>query len=839
MCDRNWLKPEITGDSLNIEGFTFVRSDRTAESGKSRGGGLGVYVNQRWCTNITLKETYCDCDLELMVVSLRPFYMPREFSAIHVVVVYMPPDANYNAAVGKLHEHIDMIENHSPDSVNIIVGDFNQCPVRNNLPGYDQFVTCKTRGDNIIDLCFVNVKNSYVSHQKPALGESDHNMIHMVPTYKQKLKSSKPITRSRQVWSDEVCDSLRACFELTDWDVLYSQDASIDDNVMVITDYINFCTDLLVPVKNVVCYPNNKPWVTSDLKVLLNKKKQALAIHDKDGLRLVKSELRSMIKKCKLDYKNTLEQLFRSNDTRKAWAGLRMVSGYKPKSMMLETNDELAFANELNEFYARFECDPEPGIDNLLKQLKSEQCQCMSVSEKEVQQCFVKQHIGKAAGPDRITGKVIKQCSHQLAPIFTVLFNDSFKLHQVPNMWKTATQVPLPKKDIPRTKNDLRPVALTALVMKACERLFFNLNRASIMDNTDKMQFAYQENRGVDDAIITLVHTIQEHIDHPKSYVRALFVDFSSAFNTISPSIMVRKLVKMNFNPNAILWIYDFLTNRKQCVRYKSTMSSYITTNTGAPQGCVLSPLLFTLYTSDCKPTATSCQIIKYADDTVLLGNFTGTMSSKDYMDEIARFGEWCHTNNLLLNVLKTKEMIIDPRTKKDSYEPILINGTAVETVTQYKYLGTIINNKLNWSDNIQSLKVKAHKRLYFLRKLREFGVNTTMMRLFYDSIIKSVVKFCMLLWFSSLTQKQMIILTRIDKCAKRLINDNVCTDWEAEFNALVYCKVKMLLNCPSHPLHQFFNYLPSGRRLRTFRCRTARFRTSFIPNAIVVYNRL
>ena len=62
-----------------------------------------------------------------------------------------------------------------------------------------------------------------------------------------------------------------------------------------------------------------------------------------------------------------------------------------------------------------------------LKQLKSEQCQCMSVSEKEVQQCFVKQHIGKAAGPDRITGKVIKQCSHQLAPIFTVLFNDSFK----------------------------------------------------------------------------------------------------------------------------------------------------------------------------------------------------------------------------------------------------------------------------------------------------------------------------------------------------------------------------------------------------------------------------
>jgi hypothetical protein len=215
--------------------------------------------------------------------------------------------------------------------------------------------------------------------------------------------------------------------------------------------------------------------------------------------------------------------------------------------------------------------------------------------------------------------------------------------------------VPVPKKALPLVKNDLRPFALTALVMKSCERLFYNLNKQTILANLDEMQFAYQDNRGVDDAILTLVHTIQHHIDKPKAFVRALFVDFSSAFNTISPSIMVRKLMKMNFNPHSILWIYDFLTNRRQCVRYKSTMSSFITTNTGAPQGCVLSPVLFTLYTSDCMATTPTCTILKYADDTVIIGCMGETNSNDEYLSEITNFSKWCSCNNLLLNVSKTK----------------------------------------------------------------------------------------------------------------------------------------------------------------------------------------
>ena len=107
----------------------------------------------------------------------------------------------------------------------------------------------------------------------------------------------------------------------------------------------------------------------------------------------------------------------------------------------------------------------------------------------------------------------------------------------------------------------------------------------------DTYQFAYTEHRSVDDATIACVHHITEHLDKPKNYARALFIDFSSAFNTILPDILMQKLQAYSIPEDVRCWVLDFLVNRKQAVRVNSTMSDLITTSTGAPQGCVLSPV--------------------------------------------------------------------------------------------------------------------------------------------------------------------------------------------------------------------------------------------------------
>ena len=131
--------------------------------------------------------------------------------------------------------------------------------------------------------------------------------------------------------------------------------------------------------------------------------------------------------------------------------------------------------------------------------------------------------------------------------------------------------------------------------MKCFERLVMAHN-TSIPETLDPLQFAYRPNRSTD-AISILLHTVLSHLDNRKTYVRMLFIDYSSAFNTIVPSKLITKLRMLGLNTSLCNWILDFLTDRPQVVRVGSNTSATLILNTGAPQRCVLSPLLYSLFT--------------------------------------------------------------------------------------------------------------------------------------------------------------------------------------------------------------------------------------------------
>ncbi len=204
--------------------------------------------------------------------------------------------------------------------------------------------------------------------------------------------------------------------------------------------------------------------------------------------------------------------------------------------------------------------------------------------------------------------------------------------------------------------------------------------------------------------------------------MRILFVDFSSAFNNIILDTLQNKLTQLSVPTSVCQWITRFLTDRQQVVRLGKFSSSTRTISTGAPQGCVFSPLLFSLYTNDCTPKYPSVKLLKFADDTTLIGLIQDGDESA-YRQEVKELAVWCSLNNLELNMLKTVEMIVDFRRNPPALPPLTIMNSTVTAVESFSFLGTTISQDLKLDNHIESMVKKAQQRLHFFCQLRKLNL--------------------------------------------------------------------------------------------------------------------
>ncbi len=251
--------------------------------------------------------------------------------------------------------------------------------------------------------------------------------------------------------------------------------------------------------------------------------------------------------------------------------------------------------------------------------------------------------------------------------------------------------------------------------------------------------------------------------------MRILFVDFSSAFNTIIPDTLQNKMTQLSVPSSVCQWITSFLTDRQQVVRLRKLSSSTRMISTGAPQGCVLSPLLFSLYTNDCTSKYPSVKLLKFADDTTLIGLIQDGDES-EYRQEVNELAVWYSLTNLELNMLKTVEMTVDfkrtPPPPPLPSPPLTMNST-VTAVESFRFLCTTISQDLKWDNNIESIVKKAQQRLYFLHPLRKFNLPQDLLKQFYSAIIESVLCTSITVWFSSATKSD---LRRPRKVVRRVV---------------------------------------------------------------------
>ncbi|KAI2646303.1 putative RNA-directed DNA polymerase from transposon BS [Labeo rohita] len=342
--------------------------------------------------------------------------------------------------------------------------------------------------------------------------------------------------------------------------------------------------------------------------------------------------------------------------------------------------------------------------------------------------------------------------------------------------------------------------------MKSFERLVLAYLKDITGPLLDPLQFAYRANRSVDDAVNMGLHYILQHLDKPGTYARILFVDFSSAFNTIIPDILQNKLSQLSVPTSICQWITSFLTDRQQLVR----LGKLRTISTGAPQSCVLSPLLFSLYTNDCTSKDPSVKLLKFADDTTFIGLIRDGDESA-YRQEVEQLSLWCSHNNLELNTLKTVEMTVDFRRNPPALAPLTIMNSTVAAVDSFRFLGTDISHDLKWDIHIDS---------------------QALMTQFYSAVIESVLCSSITVWFGAASKSDIRRLQRTVRTAEKIIGVH-----PPNLQDLHISKVKKragnIIQDPSHPRHILSALLPSGRRYRSHSTRTSRHKKRFFPNAI------
>ncbi|KAK2846486.1 hypothetical protein Q5P01_009485 [Channa striata] len=215
LCFTETCLNQDTPDSVvSVNGYTLVQADRSAaESGKKKGGGLAVFVNNRCCNpgHITVKRQLCSKDVELVAVSIRPYYLPQEFSHVLAVTVCIPPSADAAAACECVHSTVSQLQTQHPQALILISEDFNHAclPLSATLPNFTQYVNCHTRDNKTLDLLYANTKNAYTSTPLPPLGRSDHNLVFLSPAYTPGVKKQTPQVKTVKIWTEEAREQLR------------------------------------------------------------------------------------------------------------------------------------------------------------------------------------------------------------------------------------------------------------------------------------------------------------------------------------------------------------------------------------------------------------------------------------------------------------------------------------------------------------------------------------------------------------------------------------------------------------------------------------------------------
>ena len=448
-----------------------------------------------------------------------------------------------------------------------------------------------------------------------------------------------------------------------------------------------------------------------------------------------------------------------------------------------------------------------------------------------------------------------KKLATTLAPKLSVVFRRLLKEGCFPRSWRCANVVPISKGPLSALVKDYRPISITPVLSKIYEKLIAGrlavfFEREGILPDR---QYAYRKGRGTCDALLDICSISQAALDRGEE-VRLVQIDFSAAFDRVSHLGLLYKLQEVGVDGSLFNVIREFLTDRKQRVVVDGVSSGDIDIVSGVPQGSVLGPLLFLLYTSELSYILENT-LIGYADDSTLIvtvpnpGHRLTISASLDR--DLVRIANWCRSWGMKVNPSKTKSMVISrSRTIAPAFPNLELEGVLIDNVFELRVLGVILDHKLIFESHLRSVAASASQKLGILRKTYKVFSDPALIIKCFWSFLLPVLEYCSPVW-SSAAACHLQLLDRVVRLANELCAGHIECDLEHRRLVASICMFYKLRDDCAHPLNSL---LPNRRApIRVTRlalsnhpwvvdppqCRTVQFSRTFVPRFSELWNSL
>ena len=378
----------------------------------------------------------------------------------------------------------------------------------------------------------------------------------------------------------------------------------------------------------------------------------------------------------------------------------------------------------------------------------------------------------KAPGYDLITGQILKRLPRKTIVLLTVVFNRMLTLSYFPVLWKYAEIIMIPKPGKPpHEPTSYRPISLLPITSKLFERLLLLRINEEHDPSTllPSHQFGFRERHSTIHQVHRVVNKIATSLEE-KKYCNAVFLDISQAFDRIWHPGLLFKL-KQTLTSNYYLLLKSYLADRNFAVRHNNTLSGHYPIEAGVPQGSVLGPLLFLIFTADI-PKAENTTIASFADDVAVLSvnedPVSATRHLQTYLNALA---EWYTRWRIKVNQAKSVQVTFT--TRQNTCPPLTFNNAPIPVATEVKYLGLHLDQRLTWHTHIRAkrrqLDIKFRQMHWLLGRHSKLSLNNKL--LLYKVVLKPIWSYGVQLWGCAKPTRLKIIQRFQSKLLRTVVN--------------------------------------------------------------------